>query len=99
MKYIAMMVAAASASTGFGACPQVDWISNAEFDPVAYAGEWYEWKRHTDFMWEMMQVCSTQEFKLQQGSTTKMDLYYRTIAMFNPTGIDGEIDCSQSTSG
>merc|ERR1711918_62135 len=50
-------------------------------------------------MWEMMQVCSTQEFKLQQGSTTKMDLYYRTIAMFNPTGIDGEIDCSQSTSG
>merc|ERR1711918_74809 len=98
MKYTSM-VSAAAAAFGFGECPDVNWISNADFNAAAYAGEWYEWKRHTDFTFEMNQVCTTMEFKLENGSTNKMDLYYRSNAMFNYMGVNGKIDCSQSTTG
>ena len=44
----------------FGTCPPVKLAEN--FDKAAYAGNWYEIARDSEFFYEMGHECTTQQF-------------------------------------
>ena len=95
MKYTLALVGAASARMSFGACPKVDLVEN--FDAAAFAGEWYEVLRESNFMYEFGQECTTQRFTMNADGD--LDLYFRAKMMFQYTGIDGYLtDCDEGSS-
>ena len=80
------LVGAVSARMSFGACPEVELVS--DFDAAAFAGNWYEVLRESQFMYEMGQQCSTQSFTLNADGD--LDLYFRARFMgFMYNGVDG----------
>ena len=89
------LVGAASARMSFGSCGQVSLVEN--FDKTAFAGEWYEILRESNFLYEFGQECTTERFT--ENADGDLDLYFRARMMFNRyTGVDGYLTkCDQGS--
>ena len=88
------LIGATSARMSFGACPDVPLV--ADFDAAAFAGEWYEVLRESQFMYEMGQECSTQSFTLNADG--ELDIYFRAkFGLMGYNGVDGYLQCDSGS--
>merc|ERR1719454_2746532 len=75
----AILANSASARVWFGACPDVDWMT--DFDSARFAGNWYEQERDAVFTFEMDQTCSTAAYTLNNAGT--LDAQFRAMIPMN----------------
>ena len=91
---LAAFLGAAQAGLSFGSCPTPPLVEN--FDSAAFAGEWYEILRESQFMYEMGQQCSTQSFQLDADGN--LDIHFRAwFLMMGYSGVDGILYCADGS--